>query len=209
MRLLVNIEGSVRQQLDGELVIGERAVTQVVRSLTYAIRDDWRNQVRGSGLGGRLANTIGGVVYPGGQNSLNAAGLIWSKAPKIVGAHDRGDLIRSQSGFWLAIPLPSAGKSGRGGRITPGEWERKTGRRLKFIYRPGRSALLVDDGTVLRGARVMTKKGHSRAARGFRNRTVPIFALAPQVKLQKRLNLYAVADGVAARAAAGIVAQWR
>jgi hypothetical protein len=38
-----------------------------------------------------------------------------------------GPLIRSKDGFWLAIPLPAAGTSLRGGRITPGEWERRRG----------------------------------------------------------------------------------
>lgn len=209
MRLLLNIEGSVKQQLDGELVIGERAVTQVVTRLTAAIKEDWRNQVRGSGMGSRLANTMRGEVYPQGQNSLSAAGLVYTTAPKIVDAHERGALIRSQDGYWLAVPLPAAGKSMRNGRITPGEWEQRTGRRLKFVYRAGRSALLVDDGTVKSGARVMTRKGFHRSASGFRNRTVPIFALVPQVKLQRRLDLFRRADAVAASAAASIVAQWR
>lgn len=51
--------------------------------------------------------------------SLNAAALVWSNAPVIVGAHDTGPLIRSRNGFWLAIPTPATGKSTRGGRITP------------------------------------------------------------------------------------------
>ena len=53
----------------------------------------------------------------------------------IFGAHDTGPLIRSKDGCRLAIPLPAAGKSLRGGRITPGEWERRRGLRLRFIYR--------------------------------------------------------------------------
>lgn len=35
-----------------------------------------------------------------------------------------------QDNFWLAIQTPAAGKSLRGGRITPGEWERRRGLRL-------------------------------------------------------------------------------
>lgn len=76
--------------------------------------------------------------------SLGAAALIYSKAPHIVGAFDEGAVIRSKDGFWLAIPTEAAGKSAKGGRITPGEWERRNGRRLKFVYRRGRPGLLVD-----------------------------------------------------------------
>jgi hypothetical protein len=61
----------------------------------------------------------------------------------IIGAHDTGPLIRSKNGFWLAIPTPAAGKSSKGGRITPGEWERRTGLRLVFIYRRRGLSLLV------------------------------------------------------------------
>jgi len=77
------------------------------------------------------------------QQPVNAAALVWSQAPVVVGAHDTGPLIRSRNGFWLAIPTAAAGKSARGGRITPGEWERRRGLRLRFIYRPRGPSLLV------------------------------------------------------------------
>ena len=50
-----------------------------------------------------------------------------------------------ENGFWLAIPLPAAGKSLRGGRITPGEWERRRGLRLRFVYRRMGPSLLVGE----------------------------------------------------------------
>jgi len=65
------------------------------------------------------------------QHSLLA--LVWSKTSAIVRAHNTGPQIRSKNGFWLAIPAPAAGKSTRGGRITPGEWERRRGLRLRLV----------------------------------------------------------------------------
>jgi hypothetical protein len=85
-------------------------------------KEAWRAQITGAGLGPRLARTIRSEQFPKGRPSLNAAALVWSKAPVIVNAHDTGPLIRSRNVFWLAIPLPAAGKSLRGGRISPGEW---------------------------------------------------------------------------------------
>ncbi len=64
----------------------------------------------------------------------------------IIGAHDTGPLIRSKDGFWLAIPTPAAGKRTKGGRIIPGEWERRTGLRLRLIYRRRGPSLLVAEG---------------------------------------------------------------
>ena len=40
-------------------------------------------------------------------------------APAIIGAQDTGPLIRSASGFWLAIPLPAAGRALGGKHIPP------------------------------------------------------------------------------------------
>ena len=105
-----------------------------VANRTIAL-ERWRGQITGAGLGQRLARTIRSEQYPKGQPSLNAAALVWSKAPDIVSAHDTGPMIRSRNGFWLTIPTAAAGKSRRGGRISPVEWERRTGLRLRFVYR--------------------------------------------------------------------------
>jgi hypothetical protein len=121
----------------------------------------------------------------------------------IVGAHDAGPLIRSRNGFWLAIPTHAADKSARGGRITPGEWERRTGLRLRFIYRRRGPSLLVAEGRLNSKGRAVA----SRAKTGRRLTTVPIFFLVPQVKLRKRLDLTRDAeraiDGVPGRIVAG------
>jgi hypothetical protein len=136
---------------------------------------------------------------------LNAAALGWSNAPVIVGAHDTGPLIRSPKGFLLAIRTPAARKSTRRGRITPGEWERRTGLRLRFIYRRRSPNLLVAEGRLNSKGRAVA----SRAKTGLGLTTVPIFLLVPQVKLRKRLDLARDAertiDGVPGR----IVARWQ
>jgi hypothetical protein len=145
----------------------------------------WRGQITGAGLGRRLANSIRSQTYPKAGESLNAAALVWSKAPVIISAHDTGPLIRSKEGFWLAIPLPAAGKSLRGGRITPGEWERRRGLRLRFIYRRTGPSLLVAEGRLnTKGQAVVSR---SKTGRG--KVTAPIFFLVPQVELPKRLDL--------------------
>ena len=176
-----------------------------MREAGAGLKSAWRGQITGGGLGTRLGNSIRLATYPKGSKSLNAAALVWSNAPVIVSAHDTGPLIRSRNGFWLAIPTPAAGKSTRGGRITPGEWERRTGLRLRFIYRRRGPSLLVAEGR-------LNSKGHAVASRSKSGRgltTVPIFLLVPQVKLRKRLDLARDAeraiDGVPGR----IVAGWR
>lgn len=212
MRLTLRVEGNLRDLMAKEYLAGERAVTGAMRSATARLKANWRGQVA-SALSSRLGGAVRGETYPRSGESLNAAALVYTKSPKIIDAFERGAMIRAASGIWLAIPLPAAGKSARRGRITPAEWEQRTGRRLRFVYRRGRAGLLVDDGTK-RSGNVMVKRGRGAKERlasptGFKNRTVPIFALVRQVKLPKRLSLYAAAEPVALGVVSDIIARWR
>lgn len=146
MKLRLELSGSIAAAMQAELDAGEKAVSDAVRGATLRLKADWRGQIAQAGLGQRLGRTIRSEAYPKGQPSLNAAALVWSNAPVIVGAHDSGPLIRSKSGLWLAIPTAAAGKSTRGGRITPAEWERRRGLSLRFIYRARGPSLLVAEG---------------------------------------------------------------
>jgi hypothetical protein len=204
VKLGINIVGDIASLLDAEAKAGEKAVSAAMRMAGTGLKDAWRTQITGAGLGARLARTIRSEQFPKGRPSLNAAALVWSKAPVIVGAHDTGPLIRSKNGFWLAIPLPAAGKSLRGGRITPGEWERRRGLRLRFVYRRTGPSLLVAEGRLnTKGQAVVSR---SKTGRG--KVTAPIFLLVPQVKLPKRLDLARDADRALDSVPGLIVANW-
>ena len=185
MKLTASIVGSLGQLMAEEVKAGEKAATAAVRQAGDGLKVAWRAQIVGAGLGTRLAKTIQSQTYPRSGQSLNAAVVVWSKAPVIIGAHDTGPLIRSRNGFWLAIPTPAAGKSLRGGRITPGEWERRNGLRLRFVYRRSGPSLLVAEARLNTKGRAV--RSRSKTGRGAA--TVPIFVLVPQVKLPKRLDL--------------------
>lgn len=116
MKLKLDIDPDIVAMMQAEVAAGERAVTAAMREAGTGLKAAWRLQVTGAGLGTRLANTIRSQTFPKAGESLDAAALVWSQAPVIVSAHDTGPLIRSKNGFWLAIPLPAAGKSLRGPR---------------------------------------------------------------------------------------------
>ena len=204
MKLKLEITPDLVAMMAAEIKAGERAVSIATREAGNSVKSAWRAQIAGAGLGQRLANTIRSEQFPKGKPSLNAASLVWSKAPVIVGAHDTGPLIRSKSGFWLAIPTPAAGKSARGGRITPREWEQRSGLRLRFVYRRTGPSLLVAEGRL--NARGRAVASRSRTGRGVA--TVPIFLLVPQVKLPKRLDLARDADAAQEALPGAIVANW-
>ena len=109
MKLKLDIDPDIVAMMAAEVAAGERAVTAAMREAGTGLKTAWRLQITGAGLGPRLANSIRSQNFPRSGESLDAAALVWSKAPVIVGAHDTGPLIRSKDGFWLAIPLPAAG----------------------------------------------------------------------------------------------------
>jgi hypothetical protein len=204
MKLNITISPNLAAIMAGEIKAGEKAVTAAMRAAGAQLKSDWRGQITQAGLGRRLGNSIRNQTYPKAGESLDAAALVWSKAPMIIGAHDTGPLIRSKDGFWLAIPTEAAGKGARGGRITPGEWERRRGLRLRFIYRRRGPSLLVAEGRLNnRGLGVASR---SKTGRG--KATVPIFLLVRQVKLRKRLDLARDAKAAQERIPGAIVANW-
>jgi hypothetical protein len=204
MKLGLDISPDLVAVMAAEVKAGEKAVTAAMREAGTGLKSDWRGQITQAGLGRRLSTSIRSQTYPKVGESLDAAAMVWSKAPVIIGAHDTGPLIRSKDGFWLAIPTPAAGKGARGRRLSPGEWERRRGLRLRFVYRRRGPSLLVADGRLNnRGLGVASR---SKTGRG--KATVPIFLLVPQVKLAKRLDLARDAERVQAAVPGLIVANW-
>ena len=204
MKLDLSVTGDIITAMRAEILAGEKAVTAAMRAAGSNLKSDWRAQITRARLGQRLANTIRSKTFPAAGESLEAAALIWSNAPQIIGAHDTGPLIRSKDGFWLAIPTPAAGKGTRGKALTPGEWERRRGLRLRFVYRRGGPSLLVADGRL--NSRGLGVASRSKTGRG--QSTVPIFLLVPQVKLAKRLSLARDAERAQAAIPGLIVANW-
>ena len=205
MKLDFSFTPDLVAMMRAEVAAGKKAVSITMAQAGTGLKSAWRAQITGAGLGLRLANTIRAQTYPKGRNSLDAAALVWSNAPVIIGAHDTGPLIRSASGFWLAIPLPAAGKALGGKRITPGIWEQKTGLRLRFVYRSRGPSLLVADAVRLntRGQAAVSK---SKTGRG--QVTAPIFLLVRQVKLPKRLDLAQDAERALAAIPGSILRNW-
>jgi hypothetical protein len=120
MRLKAAFEGKLQEYMKAEFATAERAVTLGVREATDGLKISMRRQVTSAGLGQRMANTWRGDLYPRGQNSIRAAGMVYTKASRIMEGFENAAVIRSKDGWWLAIPTPNAPKRGVGGkRINP------------------------------------------------------------------------------------------
>lgn len=193
MRFQISVQGDVAEALQRQLDRKERQVTQAVAAVAREVQQGFRQQITGAGLGLRLARTVRAEAFPkGGNASLDAAANIWTKAPHIVGAFNKGVVIRARDGFWLAIPTEDAGKSTTRGRITPNEWMARHGVKLRPVIRPGRPVLLVAEMRARSGKRggfAMPSESARRTGRGLA--TVVIFVLIPQARLTKRLDFQA------------------
>src|SRR5919106_104311 len=101
MKLAATLTRSLQADMQAELRDIERAVATGTRETGRGLRTELRRQVTGSGLGQRLANSWRDKHYPNQQ--IDAASLIYTKAPQIIRAFDEGAMIRSKRGRFLAI----------------------------------------------------------------------------------------------------------
>lgn len=208
----LEVVDDISQIMREEIEAGERAVKGGMVDAGRGIQAGWRAQIMAAGLGHRLPRTIRSRTYPSGKGSLNAATMVWSRAPEIIGAFDAGETIRSREGLWLAIPTPEAGTRGVGrARITPAGFEQRTGLRLRLIYRRTGASLLVADGARInaRGRAVMSRAKVRASGLQRGAVTAVIFWLVPQVTLRKRLDLARDVDSWAGKVPGLIVRNWR
>jgi Family of unknown function (DUF6441) len=177
----------------------ERAVASGTRDAGRGLRTELRRQVTSAGFGQKLANAWRDMHYP--NRKLDAASLVYTKAPQIIRAFDEGAVIRSRRGRFIAIPTENVPRKGTDGkRISPSTFPEHRFGPLRFVPRQSGPSLLVEDGLrasysrqtgQLRGFRRATDRAR-RSGQGLT--TVVMFLLVPQVKLRKRLDVARAAE---------------
>jgi Family of unknown function (DUF6441) len=214
MKLAATLVRSPQADMQAELRGIERAVTSGTRDAGRGLRTELRRQVTSAGLGQRLANSWRDKHYP--NQKLDAASLVYTKAPQIIRAFDEGAVVRSKRGRFLAIPTEDAPRKGTDGkRISPRTFPEHRFGPLRLVPRQNGPSLLVVDGLrasysrqtgQLRGFRRATDRAR-RSGQGLT--TVVMFLLVPQVKLRKRLDVARAAERWSAELPALIERQLR
>jgi Family of unknown function (DUF6441) len=199
MKLAATIARSLQADMQAELRDLERAVSGGTAEAGRGLKTELRRQVSSAGLGQRLANSWRDKHYP--NQKLDAASLVYTKAPQIIRVFDEGVLIRSRRGRFLAIPTENAPRKGSDGRrISASTFPEHRFGPLRFVPRPTGPSLLVVDGLrasftrttgELRGFRRATDRAR-RSGQGLT--TVVMFLLVPQVQLRKRLDVARAAE---------------
>ena len=94
MKLIATNARSLQTDMQSELRDIERAVASGTRDAGRGLKTELRRQVASAGLGQRLARAWRDEHYP--NQKLDAASLVYTKAPQIIRAFDEGALIRSR-----------------------------------------------------------------------------------------------------------------
>lgn len=173
-------------------------VSANTRAAEKALEDATRRAVPGKNGPSRLWRAWASNVFPKAGLSDNPAGSIYvrggERSQGAMRAHTEGARIVGKQSQWLAIPLPAAGSrmTGKGrATLTPREWERRTGQKLRFVFRRGKTSMLVADDVRVssRGvARVRRgKKMGPYAGKGAS--TVPIFILVREVTVTGKFSV--------------------
>jgi Family of unknown function (DUF6441) len=214
MKLAAAIGRSLQADMQAELRDLELAVASGTRKAGQSLKTELRRQVTSAWLGQRLANSWLDNHYSNQQ--LDAASLVYTKAPQIIRAFDEGAVIRSRRGRFLALPTENAPRKGADGRrISPSMFPEHRFGPLRFVPRQSGPSFLVADGLrasfnrksgELRGFRRATDRGR-RSGPG--PTTVVMFLLVPQVKLSKRLDVARAAEHWSAQLPALIEQQLR
>jgi Family of unknown function (DUF6441) len=214
MKLTATIIRSVEADMEAELRHVERAVASGTREAGRGLKAELRRQVASAGLGQRLANSWRDKHYP--NQKLNAASLIYTKAPQIIRAFDEAAVIQSTRGHFLAVPTENAPRKGTDGkRISPSTFPEHRFGPLRLVPRASGPSLLVADGLrasysrqtgELRGFQRTTDRAR-RSGQGLT--TLVMFLLVPQVKLMKRLDVTRAAERWSAQLPALIEQQLR
>jgi hypothetical protein len=193
VKITTNMDGTFKAFADDTIRRAGIVVRHAVDLAGQGAKLDLRQAVTGVGLSNRLANTITNKTYPASGGSLKAAAWIAGRgqqAELLLGLFSQGAVIRANQGLYLAIPLPAAGRVaayGGQGRLTPGVFERRTGLRLRFVYRPGKPSLLVADSKLTKGGRA-SRTANARLGAA----SVPVFLLVPQVRVPQKFDTNAI-----------------
>jgi hypothetical protein len=81
VKLTLDITPDLVTAMAAEVNAGEKAVSVAMREAGTGLKTAWRLQITGAGLGRRLANSIRSRNCPRSGESLDAAALIWYRAP--------------------------------------------------------------------------------------------------------------------------------
>ena len=191
---LENVD-AVSFELRGEIYL---AATRAVQRATRQLEQDLEAQTRGA-TPGNAWRAWKSITYPNSARpAKNPVGYVLGNGGRrtqgMLEYWSQPGVNRSAAGFWRAIPTKAAGSRGRDRNLTPGQWERRTGIKLRMVPPrtggKGRYALLVADGTFAKNRSGRLRKFTARREKQGREEvTTVIFVLIPEQPHANRVSI--------------------
>lgn len=191
---IVSIDRAQLQTAADEIIReGLTSLKSAVERHTRGLEQDLETITKAA-VPGRLWRAWKSNVFPRGIARAPLGEVFISGGSRSVGAIEffsNQGRIAGKSGQFLAFPTAAAGARGRKRDLTPGEWERRNGVLLRFVYRPGKRAsfLVLDEGVLSGRNRIGKRNSDRRRATGRGNTTIIIFVLIPFVDFRPRFAI--------------------
>lgn len=184
---------SIAAQLDGIKDQVRQTIVTVVTEEATTAQGDLRDQVASSGLGQGLTKAWRLQVYPkGASKALSAAGLLYSKAPRLHTIYTTSGTISARGSGWLVIPtalavsmgfavnLPNAARAGRTAKGLAPKWSN-----VEAAIAANKGSVFFHQASSSRAAILL------KGAKGSRPQV--LFELAKSVPWRQRLDYQAPA----------------
>ena len=214
MRVVAKFVSDVSKAMKIDLEHRKIAQTEGLRRAARGLEQDLEAATLAGGLG-KLSKAWASAAYPRkGVGSLSASAQVFVKGSAhtqdAMYAFSRGATVRSKNGMFLLIPTENAPKVGLGRdrdkRLAAAE--ARYGK-LRFVYRRGKTSLLVADNVRARGGkRGGFARASEKAVAAGRTATIVVFILVPAVRLRKRLSIQPLASKWIGQAPALINAEY-
>lgn len=198
VKLEVENAEEVSHALRGEIY---RAGTRAVRLATRQLEQDLEAQMRGA-VRGNAWRAWKSEVYPKGDTpAKDPVGMVFGNG----GRRTQGMLRywslpgtnRAVGNRYLAVPLKAALGTSLGKNISPREWEGRFKVKLRPLFRPGKTPLLVADGAFGPGGFNPAALAAARRRGGQKvgkTQTIAVFAL---IEEQPHANRVSIGSAVA------------
>lgn len=192
MDLGLAIRGDLEKIMAAETRATKLGVMSAFRIEATRAKDTLRQETQSAGLGRRIAFAWRARVFPeGGVLSLDASGLVFSNADRIIASHIEGATIGGKSGNFIAIPTPNAPKKGRDGkRIHPGNWPEQRYGPLIYVKTRRGAVLIVDQNRINKSGRVSRRLSNGGRTKTGRLKSgvasIVMFVYRRRVTLRKK-----------------------
>ncbi|MEO1221578.1 MAG: hypothetical protein AAFY42_09565, partial [Pseudomonadota bacterium] len=146
-------------EIENGIEVSEELLTEILRAGTASVRigtrsleKDFEKQTRAATRGNAWRAWKSAVYPKGDRPSYNPTGRVFANG----GKRSKGMLAywsirgtnRAIGNPYLAVPLRAALGTSLGKKISPRQWEARFGVKLRPLFRPGETPLLVADGAI-------------------------------------------------------------